>query len=87
MTLFLLIIIALLIYYFILHREGGVSRLGFRNQKLCPNCHNPVEEQFNICPICKETLKKKCHHCGEKIDSTWKYCPFCEKPVNGSGSR
>jgi len=37
-----------------------------------------VEPDFNVCPVCKETLKKKCNNCGESVDVTWKYCPYCE---------
>lgn len=51
------------------------------NQK-CPNCKNPVQENFNVCPICKETLKRKCPGCQERIDITWRYCPYCEQKVD-----
>lgn len=80
MTLFLLILIAGLIYYFSIYK-----RL-FQNKqaKKCPNCNNHVETRFNVCPICKETLKKKCYSCGEMVDITWKYCPYCEAELKQS---
>ncbi|WP_408626307.1 zinc ribbon domain-containing protein [Anaerosolibacter carboniphilus] len=48
----------------------------------CPNCNSIVEKDFNVCPICKETLKKYCTNCGEKIDVHWRFCPYCEKPID-----
>lgn len=87
MTLFILIIVAFLIYYFFIYKTDGFSILGFNKGKKCPNCHNPVEENFNVCPVCKETLKRKCTNCGERLDALWKYCPYCEKPAGGSGEQ
>lgn len=87
MTLLFLIIIALLIYYFFIYKGDGLSKFGANRGKRCPNCHNPVEESFNVCPICKETLKRKCSNCGEKLDVSWKFCPYCEKPAGGSGEK
>ena len=54
--------------------------------KKCPNCSNPVEIEFNVCPVCKETLRKKCHCCGSMVDITWKYCPYCEETLRNSNN-
>lgn len=85
MTLILLIIAAILIYYFLLYKPSGSGMFGFTPKKVCPNCHNPIEDSYNVCPICKETLKRKCPNCNERIDVKWKYCPYCEKPVDNNG--
>lgn len=87
MTLFLLILVAILTYYFLIYRDDVKNKFGMFSKKKCPNCHNPIEESFSVCPICKETLKRKCKNCGEKVDVSWKYCPYCEEPVDGSGSK
>lgn len=78
MTLLFLILAAIVIYYLFINKD--INKLGIysRTEKICPNCKNPVEENFNVCPVCKETLKKKCGKCGEKVNTGWKYCPYCE---------
>ncbi len=81
MTLFLLIVSAIIIYYFFIYRENG-KQLFFKAEKRCPNCKNIVKDSYNVCPICKETLKKKCAKCGERINVEWKFCPYCEKKVD-----
>jgi len=48
------------------------------DDKKCPNCGNPINAGFNVCPVCKETLKKKCSSCGNMVDINWKYCPYCK---------
>lgn len=78
MTLFFLIILAIIIYYTLLYGKNHKNILKVDESKKCPNCGNPVEKNFNVCPICKETLKKKCTDCGESVDASWKYCPYCE---------
>lgn len=85
MTLLFLIIIALLIYYFYIYKRDGFGKSGLKSGKKCPNCHTPVEESYNVCPTCKETLLKKCPGCGEKIDALWMFCPYCERTVGKRG--
>ena len=84
MTLLFLVIAAIIIYYVFIYRDSIKLNFFTGRGNLCPNCHNPVEDSFNVCPICKETLKKKCPNCQEHINPSWKYCPFCEKPADGS---
>lgn len=82
MTLFLLIIAAIAIYYLFLDKDINGKKFFTSNEKRCSNCKNIVEESFNVCPICKETLKKKCENCGERVSPRWKYCPYCENLIN-----
>lgn len=82
MWLFLLIIAAVIIYYFVIYKDNGSKGFLVGGQKKCPNCRNPIEEEFNVCPVCKETLKRKCGNCGERLDVSWQYCPFCENPTD-----
>ncbi len=79
MTLLILILIAILIYY--------KTILSIDSNKKCPNCQNSVEPDFNVCPVCKETLKRKCNNCGESVDVTWKYCPYCETSLREGDKR
>lgn len=78
MTLLLLITLSIVIYYFFIYKQAYKTILYKVNSKKCPNCGNTVEINFNVCPVCKETLKRKCKICGESVDVTWKYCPYCE---------
>lgn len=81
MTLFILVIVAFATYYLFIYRGGYKEIFDNNKEKKCPNCQSHVEENFNVCPICKETLKKKCPNCSERIDVRWNFCPFCEEPI------
>ena len=86
MTLFLFIIIAGTVYYFIIYKVDYKKTIQSNEDKRCPNCKNSVEKSFNICPICKETLKRKCPNCGEMVEVSWKYCPYCERSLKQGDS-
>ena len=84
MALLLLVLAAIVIYYFFIYRENGKLKLFSTGGKRCPNCKNPIEDSYNVCPVCKETLKRKCVNCGQRVDISWKYCPFCENLIDKS---
>ncbi|MGE5393604.1 MAG: hypothetical protein ACM3P1_02615 [Candidatus Saccharibacteria bacterium] len=57
--------------------------------KICPNCKEEVDDNFEICWNCqydfkgKEVLKESsigiiCPSCHAEIDSHYRYCPFCK---------
>jgi len=55
---------------------------------LCPRCHNPIKEEFVLCPICKCRIKRPCVNegCKKMIDATWDVCPYCateQPPLQG----
>jgi RNA polymerase subunit RPABC4/transcription elongation factor Spt4 len=77
MTLLLLVALSLIIYYFFIYKEAYKNLFDHKSNKKCPNCGNPVEASYNVCPVCKETLNKKCGNCGNMVDVNWKYCPYC----------
>lgn len=81
MTLLFLILTAILIYYFLVYRTDETNLLNSSARLKCPSCSNAVEKDYNVCPICKETLKRKCANCGEMLEGHWNYCPYCEAPV------
>lgn len=80
MTLLFLVLIALLIYYLSIYKdESSLKNVNAHNK--CPSCGSKIEQDFNVCPICKESLKKPCQNCGEIIESYWNYCPYCEHKI------
>lgn len=78
MNLIILITVIFIIYYFFIYKETYKSFFEHKNGKRCPNCGNNIEANYNVCPICKETLKKKCPDCEKMVDVNWKYCPYCK---------
>jgi len=76
MTLLFLVAVTIMVYYIFIYKEAYKNI--FKNNKKCPNCSNPIESSYNVCPVCKETLKKKCSGCGNMVDKSWKYCPYCK---------
>jgi RNA polymerase subunit RPABC4/transcription elongation factor Spt4 len=83
MNLLLLVIIILIVYYIFIYKEAYKNMFDQNNKKKCPNCGNPIESNFNVCPICKETLKIKCTECGSMVDINWRYCPYCKSDRKG----
>lgn len=43
----------------------------------CPKCHNRVEKDFLLCPVCYTPLKKPCIECGKLLSLEWDVCPYC----------
>lgn len=78
MTLLLLIIIGIVAYYFCIYKQNYKTILNGITNKKCPNCSNAVKSDFNVCPVCKETLRNKCINCEKMVDISWKYCPYCK---------
>ena len=81
-TLFILLILAFCIYYLFIYKTNNTNQVDIYKSNKCPNCGSVVEKDFNVCPICKETLKKHCENCGEKVEVHWNFCPYCEKHIN-----
>lgn len=46
-------------------------------ETLCPNCRNPIGDEFIKCPFCQVDLKKLCPSCNREIEEGWKSCPTC----------
>lgn len=43
----------------------------------CPKCGVDLEERFQFCPFCGETITPRCGGCGKFLASNWKACPYC----------
>jgi RNA polymerase subunit RPABC4/transcription elongation factor Spt4 len=46
--------------------------------QVCPACHKPVEEDYQVCPYCLKKLKKPCRNCGKLLKLDWAVCPYCK---------
>ncbi len=55
--------------------EPGTAPL--MNPKVCPDCKNPVKDDYKICPFCGAQLKKHCPSCEKPVEPAWKMCPYC----------
>ena len=45
----------------------------------CPNCNEPVQPTWRICPVCETRLiELTCPVCGQPVKENWKRCPECE---------
>ena len=43
----------------------------------CQACHRPIEDDFNVCPHCRATLREPCRACNRSIRTSWNACPYC----------
>ncbi len=48
-----------------------------RALRICPNCHEPVREEYVACPKCRRPLREPCGNCGRPLEYWWKLCPYC----------
>lgn len=46
----------------------------------CPQCSQPINDTFIVCPYCATTLKHVCTQCEKPLDVSWKVCPYCATP-------
>lgn len=49
----------------------------------CPQCAEPVTEQYVICPHCRAKLRPACPNCSFPVEADWKVCPKCAAPLEG----
>ncbi len=42
----------------------------------CPSCEKEVDEDFAVCPHCKNDFRPLCE-CGATIELDWKRCGYC----------
>ena len=48
----------------------------------CPQCAEPVTEQYVICPHCGAKLRPACPNCSFPVEPDWNVCPKCATPLN-----
>lgn len=49
----------------------------------CPQCAEPVSEQYAVCPHCGAKLQPVCPNCAFPVEPDWKVCPKCATPLDG----
>lgn len=50
----------------------------------CPQCAEPVTEQYAVCPHCGAKLRPSCPNCAFPVELDWKVCPKCAVPLDGA---
>ena len=53
----------------------------------CPQCAEPVTEQYVICPHCGAKLRPACPNCSFPVEPDWNVCPKCATPLDGAEMR
>jgi type IV pilus assembly protein PilB len=43
----------------------------------CPQCANPLEAEFVMCPACGYSVASTCPGCRKTLSQEWKFCPYC----------
>jgi len=49
--------------------------------RACPNCREPVREDYIACPKCRKALRHVCPACERPLECSWKICPYCTTDV------
>ena len=50
----------------------------------CPQCTEPVTEQYTVCPHCGAKLRPACPNCSFPVETDWIVCPKCAAPLDGT---
>ena len=48
----------------------------------CPQCAEPVTEQYTVCPHCGAKLRPACPNCSFPVELDWNVCPKCAAPLD-----
>lgn len=74
--------------------EMRAMELELRAIRACPNCKEPVREDYVVCPRCRKQLRTACVSCSRPLEPSWKVCPYCGQdaglmrgPVPGPAER
>jgi hypothetical protein len=43
----------------------------------CTRCRRRVEDEFLVCPFCRESLRVPCATCARPISTLWAACAYC----------
>ena len=57
--------------------EMQAMELELRHIRNCPNCKEPVHDDYLVCPGCRRNLRLICPSCGRALEYSWKACPYC----------
>lgn len=48
-----------------------------QDSRVCPNCREPVRDDYIVCPKCRKGLRTLCITCERPLERSWKVCPYC----------
>jgi len=57
--------------------EMRAMELELMTVRSCPNCREPVREDYVVCPKCRKALRTACPSCSRPLEYSWKICPYC----------
>jgi hypothetical protein len=52
----------------------------------CPGCRMVVDEDWLVCPNCRQSLGHRCEQCGRAGGLDWDACAWCGSPLGGGES-
>lgn len=58
-----------------LEEEALLTEL--QDRQVCPQCGQPIRDDYLVCPHCTAELRQPCVACGKPLTNTWVVCPFC----------
>lgn len=61
--------------------EMQAMELELRQMRSCPGCHEPIHDDYLVCPNCRKNLRLVCPSCGRALEYSWKACPYCALDV------
>jgi hypothetical protein len=53
----------------------------------CPSCQVTVDDDWLICPSCRQSLGHRCEQCGRTGGLDWDVCAWCGQPLAGEEPR
>ena len=67
-------------------REEQELDMALRDRQLahygtCPQCGEPIEKDFIVCPVCNTQVRNVCPSCHKPLDAHWKVCPYCRTHI------
>jgi len=57
-----------------------------KNTNQCRSCGKLLQEDFNVCPYCGNSIKITCVKCGKVLMEEYNACPYCGKKVSGKSA-
>ena len=71
---------------YVADREEQELDVALRERQLaqygtCPNCGEPIEKDFVVCPVCNTQVRNVCPSCHRPLEAHWKVCPYCRTHI------
>lgn len=56
------------------------------SRQTCPACHGQVENDYQVCPLCRTAIKETCPSCNHLLEPKWNWCPYCARAIDPTES-